>query len=70
MATKQLRTVKKSNQTGRLNRAEVRSAVITMRDKSAGQDENSGGSGASRNTKPSPNKSGHSEGKSQATCSQ
>jgi len=32
VAKKQLRTVKKSNQTGRLNRAEVRSVVIDLRD--------------------------------------
>lgn len=32
MAKKQLRTVKKSNQTGRLNRDDVRSVVIDLRD--------------------------------------
>jgi len=32
MAKKELRTVKKSNQTGRLNRAAVRAAVIAVRD--------------------------------------
>ena len=32
MAKKELRTVKKSSQTGRLNRAEVRSAVVAVRD--------------------------------------
>jgi hypothetical protein len=37
MAKKQLRTVKKSSQTGRLSRAEVRSAVITVRDGRTGR---------------------------------
>lgn len=32
MAKKELRTVKKSTQTGRLSREAVRSAVITVRD--------------------------------------
>lgn len=32
MASKQLRTVKKSDETGRLNREAVRSAVIAVRD--------------------------------------
>lgn len=32
MAKKELRTVKKSSDTGRLNRSAVRSAVITVRD--------------------------------------
>ena len=44
MATKQLRTVKKSADTGRLNRAEVRSAVITVRDSSIGQYKSTGAS--------------------------
>lgn len=37
MAKKQLRTVKKSNETGRLNRDEVRSAVISAREARTGQ---------------------------------
>lgn len=39
MVMKQLRTVKKGRDTGRLNRAEVRAAVIAARDRSAPQDE-------------------------------
>jgi hypothetical protein len=38
MATKQLRTVKKSSETGRLNRDAVRSAVISVRDDHSGPD--------------------------------
>ncbi|HYH80025.1 MAG TPA: hypothetical protein VEX86_09505 [Longimicrobium sp.] len=37
MARKQLRTVKKSSQTGRLDRDAVRSEVIIVRDARAGQ---------------------------------
>ena len=48
MAKKQLRTVKKSDQTGRLNRAEVRSAVISVRDKVAGELKISGASNPAR----------------------
>ena len=48
MAKKQLRTVKKSGETGRLNRDEVRSAVIAVRDAPAVQ------SRASASTGPYP----------------
>jgi hypothetical protein len=37
MANKELRTVKKSGDTGRLNRDDVRSAVINARDNRSGQ---------------------------------
>lgn len=37
MAKKQLRTVKKSPDTGRLNRDAVRAAVIALRDERSGQ---------------------------------
>jgi hypothetical protein len=37
MVKKQLRTVKKSNQTGRLDRGAVRSEVILVRDGRSGQ---------------------------------
>lgn len=44
MPKKQLRTVKKSSQTGRLSREAVRSAVITVRDGHSVEGRN-GGSG-------------------------
>ena len=69
MAKKQLRTVKKSGETGRLNRAEVRSAVITVRDKSSGHYKTSGPSKASRNTTSGTSKSQHSAGGSKAAAS-
>lgn len=44
MPKKQLRTVKKSSQTGRLSRAAVRSAVITVRDGHTPDEGRNGGS--------------------------
>ena len=60
MAKKQLRTVKKSGQTGSLKRAEVRSAVIKVRDNSTGQFKTSGAPKVSRNTASGASKSQHS----------
>lgn len=50
MAKKQLRTVKKSSETGRLSRADVRSAVISVRDGRTGPygGRSTGTSGAGR----------------------
>jgi hypothetical protein len=56
MAKKQLRTVMKSNKTGRLNRDEVRSAVIEVRDarmSRIGDSPRSGVSSARSNRAPS-----------------
>ncbi|HEX9936190.1 MAG TPA: hypothetical protein VGB15_03685 [Longimicrobium sp.] len=52
MAKKQLRTVKKSNDTGRLNRDDVRSAVISARDARTGNGHASSTAGA-RSTRSS-----------------
>lgn len=66
MEKKQLRTVKKSSQTGRLNRAEVRSAVITVRDSSTRRYNSQGASKATRNPASAASKSKHSDGGSRA----
>lgn len=67
MAKKELRTVKKSSQTGRLNRAEVRSAVITVRDKPTGQFKSSVRSRAVRNAASGTSEGQHPRGKSKAS---
>jgi hypothetical protein len=46
MAKKSLRTVKKSSQTGRLDRDDVRSAVINARDERIGQQNGRGNAGS------------------------
>lgn len=46
MAKKSLRTVKKSSQTGRLDRDDVRSAVISVRDGRIGQQNGRGQAGS------------------------
>lgn len=66
MEKKQLRTVKKSSQTGRLNRAEVRSAVITVRDSSTGRYNTRAASKGSRNPASDAGKHKHSDGGSRA----
>lgn len=68
MAKKQLRTVKKSSQTGRLNRAEVRSAVITVRDKSTSQFKTTTASKASRSAASGTSKSHHGGAGSKAAA--